>query len=91
MFWVLGGGEIWGGGEWGNEDLGGSDGKRGGLGGGSDSGISPSHSGEIARLRIDDSNIVNQYWQTNSLFTMCAQVWKDSFLSTVCGNIILLP
>ena len=46
MFWVLGGGEIWGGGEWGNEDLGWSDWKGGGSGEGGDSGMSTSHTGE---------------------------------------------
>ena len=46
LFWFLGGGEIWGDGEQGNDDLGGIDWKGGGSGGGSDSGISRLHSGE---------------------------------------------
>ena len=52
MFWFLVRGVLRGDGEWGNEDLGFSDWKRGGsggeggLGGGGDSGISPFHSGE---------------------------------------------
>ena len=46
VFWVLGGGEIWGDGKWSSYDLGGCDWKGGLSGGGGDSGISPSHSGE---------------------------------------------
>ena len=52
MFWFLVRGVLRGDGEWGNEDLGEGDWKRGGsggeggLGGGGDSGISPFHSGE---------------------------------------------
>ena len=46
IFWFLGGGEIWGGGEQGNDDLRRGDWKGGGSEGGGGSRILPSHSGE---------------------------------------------
>ena len=46
IFWFLGGGEIWGGGEQGNDDLRWGDWKVGGSEGGGGSRILPSHSGE---------------------------------------------